>query len=376
MGIMNFIKGELIDVIQWTDDASTDTMVWRFPDEDKEIKRGAQLTVRESQAAVFVNEGEIADVFKPGRYELTTANLPILTTLKSWKYGFESPFKAEIYFINTKQFTDQKWGTSNPIMMRDAEFGMLRLRAYGIYSFRVADPVVFLHEVFGTSQKFDTESITGQLKRSMLSGLTDILGEAKIPALDLAASYDELSQLGLNKLQDRFKAFGLEMVSFYFENISLPEEVEKMLDKKTSMGIIGNMNQYAQFQAAEALRDAAQNEGGGFAGAGVGLGAGAAMGQMMGNMFNQPAAQPSEPMTACAACGAQVKQGVKFCPECGGSMAPKTVSCIQCGNPLKPGAKFCPECGTKQEQSAACPNCGTSVKPGVKFCPECGTKRA
>ncbi|NLY18771.1 MAG: hypothetical protein GX045_07430, partial [Clostridiaceae bacterium] len=169
MGVFDFIKNQLIEVIEWTDDTAG-TMVYRFPVAGKEIKMGAQLTVRESQVAVFVNEGQIADVFQPGRYTLTTQNMPILTKLKSWKYGFNSPFKAEVYFVNTRQFTDQKWGTSNPVMMRDAEFGMLRLRAYGIYSFRVTDPVVFLKEVFGTGSMFDTNSITGQLRRSIVSG--------------------------------------------------------------------------------------------------------------------------------------------------------------------------------------------------------------
>lgn len=382
MGFMDFVKSEFIDVIEWTDDASTNTMVWRFPDNDKEIKNGAQLTVRESQVAVFVSEGQIADVFKPGRYELTTQNIPLLTTLKSWKYGFESPFKAEVYFVNTKQFTDQKWGTTNPIMMRDPEFGMLRLRGFGIYSFKVDDPVVFLKEVFGTNQEFDTESITGQLKRSLLSGLTDILGEAKIPALDLASQYDEISELAKTKLQDRFSSLGFKLVSFFVENISLPEEVEKVLDKRTSMGILGDMNQYAQYQAAEALRDAAQNEGGGFAGAGVGLGAGAAMGNMFGNMFNQQQqtqpVQPTQPVQAsantvtCPKCGAQVNSGAKFCAECGTSMAPPTQKCVKCGASIKQGAKFCPECGAKQQ--LACANCGAELAPNAKFCPECGTK--
>ena len=186
-----------------------------------------------------------------------------------------------MYFVNTRQFTDQKWGTSNPVMMRDAEFGMLRLRAFGIYSFRVADPVVFLKEVFGTGSMFDTNSITGQLKRSIVSGISDLLGETKIPAIDLAMYYDELSERAKERLQSRFTGLGLELVSFFIENISLPEEVEKVLDKRTSMGVIGNIGQYARYQSAEAIRDAAQNEGGGLAGAGVGIGAGASLGKMM-----------------------------------------------------------------------------------------------
>ena len=191
MGLFNFIKSQFIDVIEWSD-TTTDTMVYCFPVQNKEIKMGAQLTVRESQAAIFVNEGQVADVFGPGRYELSTQNMPVLTKLKSWKYGFDSPFKADVYFVNTKQFTDQKWGTSNPIMMRDREFGIIRLRAFGIFSFRVSEPVVFLKEIFGTNQVFDTDSITGQLKRSLISGISDLLGETNIAAIDLARFYEGL----------------------------------------------------------------------------------------------------------------------------------------------------------------------------------------
>jgi membrane protease subunit (stomatin/prohibitin family) len=363
MGIMDFIKGELIDVIEWTDD-SDDRIVYRFPDQDHEIKMGAQLTVRESQAAIFVNEGQIADVFCSGRYELTTQNMPVLTTLKSWKYGFESPFKAEVYFVNTRQFTDQKWGTANPIIMRDAEFGMVRLRAFGIYSFRVTEPAIFLKEIFGTHAQFDTESITGQLRRSIVSGLSDMLGEEKASILDLAANYDELSERAIEKLQPRFTGFGLRLETFYVENISLPEEVEKNLDKRTSMGVIGHMGRYAQYQTAEAIRDAAQNEGGGFAGAGVGLGAGAAMGKMMSEGFN------AQPTVACPKCSSTVPAGAKFCPSCGHSMAPPKKKCVHCGAEIGESAKFCPECG--QKQALTCAKCGKDIKPGAKFCPECG----
>lgn len=376
MGLFDFVKGQFIEVIEWTDD-STSTMVYRFPVQNKEIKMGAQLTVRESQTAVFVNEGLIADVFGPGRYQLATENMPVLTKLKSWKYGFDSPFKAEVYFVNTKQFTDQKWGTTNPVMMRDAEFGMLRLRAFGIFSFKVVDPLKFLKEIFGTNQEFETESITGQLKRSIVSGISDLLGESKVPAIDLAMYYDELSQQAKIKLQPRFDEYGLLLTSFYFENISLPEEVEKVLDKRTSMGVIGNMNQYAQYQAAEAIRDAANNPGG-LAGAGVGLGAGAAMGNMFADsmraMGQQQQNQPQQQETVCPGCSAKVPAGYKFCPSCGKPMASPKVKCIKCGNDMDAGMKFCPECGSQQSIERLCPNCGNKFKSDSKFCPECGTK--
>lgn len=379
MGLFDFAKNQLLDVIEWTD-SSTNLMVYRFPTGNKEIQMGAQLTVRESQVAIFVNEGQIADIFSPGRYELTTANLPVLTKLKSWKYGFDSPFKSEVYFVNTKQFTDEKWGTSNPIMMRDKDFGMLRLRAYGIYSFKVQDAAKFLKEVFGTSATFDKDSITGQLKRSIVSGLTDLIAESKIPALDLAMKYDELSEQAVHKLQERFDIFGFKIISFYIENISLPEEVEAILDKRTSMGVLGDMNQYAQYQTAEAIRDAAKNEGSGFTNAGVGLGAGAAIGNMMGNMLNsnyqnhpqqnsQPAPMPET--EKCPNCQKDIHKGSKFCSFCGQQIVQVNL-CIKCQAPIPDGAKFCLECGAKQE--ITCTKCQAILTSSAKFCPECGSK--
>jgi len=367
--IGNFIRSELINIIEWTDD-STYTMVYQFPVHDNEIKNGAQLTVRPSQAAVFVSEGQIADVFGPGRYTLETGNLPVLSTLKGWKYGFDSPFKAEVYFVNTKQFLDQKWGTKNPIMMRDVEFGMLRLRAFGIYSFSVDDPGKFMKEVFGTNSMYTVDELSGQLKRSIVSGISDLLGESSISALDLAANYDELSQGAKVKLQDRFNPFGLKIMQFFIENISLPEEVEKMLDQRTSMGVLGDMGKFTQYQTAQAIRDAAQNEGGGMAGAGVGLGAGSVLGQAMAQSMNT---SQQKAMVGCPHCGAQIPEGSKFCPSCGKKASVSKVACGNCGAQINEGAKFCPECGQSQAPKK-CTNCGSDMKPGAKFCPECGTK--
>lgn len=321
MGLFSKLTGQLIDVIEWKDD-SADTMVHRYDRNGKEIMMGAQLTVRESQVAVMVNEGRIADVFQPGRYELSTQNMPVMTALQSWKFGFNSPFKAEVYFINTKQFLDQRWGTANPVMMRDAEFGMIRLRAFGIYSFRVSDPVAFLKEVFGTAAYMTVDGVTGQIKRTLVSGLSDAIAQSKIPALDLAANYDELSQYALQTLAPRIAPLGLKLESFVIENISLPDEVEKMMDKRTSMGVLGDLNKYTQFQAAEALRDAAQNTSGA-AGMSAGLGAGAMMAQMMQSAAQQsaaPAAEaaPAEETKFCCECGKKIPRTAKFCPECGG----------------------------------------------------------
>ena len=329
MGILNMLKGQLIDVIEWKDD-SNDTMVHRYENNGKEIMMGAQLTVRESQVAIMVNEGKLADVFQPGRYELSTQNMPIMTALKSWKYGFNSPFKAEVYFINTKQFLDQKWGTSNPVMMRDAEFGMIRLRAFGIYSFRVGDPVAFLKEVFGTTAYMTVEGVTGQIKRTLISGLSDAIAQSKIPALDLAANYDELSQFALNTLAPRIANLGLKLESFVIENISLPDEVEKAIDRRTSMGVVGDLNQYTQYQAAEAMREAANNPAG-MAGLGATMGVGAMMAQTMQGAFNPAQANQAAPAQQQAA-----------------APAGETKFCAECGNRIPRAAKFCPECGAKQ----------------------------
>lgn len=350
MGLFKkIVTSQIIDVIEWKDDTQN-TMVHRYDMDGKEIMMGAQLTVRESQVAIFVNEGQLADVYQPGRYELTTQNMPIMTALKAWKFGFNSPFKSDVYFISTKQFLDRKWGTSNPVMMRDSEFGMIRVRAFGIFAFRVTNPETFLKEVFGTNGMFTVEDVEGQIKRTLVSGLSDAIAESKIPALDLAANYEELSQYALKALSPKVEALGLSLTSFIIENISLPEEVEKSIDKRTSMGVVGDLNKYSQYQAAEAMREAANNNSGGMAGMGVGMGAGAAMGQMFAQSMNagktQGEATPQAATTSCVSCGKAIPVGSRFCPECG---APQNVArkCTNCGAELKPGDNFCPECGQK-----------------------------
>lgn len=298
MALFNKIKqkafGEFIDIIEWTDDTS-DTMIWRFPRYNSEIKNGAQLTVRETQVAVLVNEGQFADVFQPGRHELTTSNMPILTTIRGWKYGFNSPFKVDVYFVNTKQFLNQRWGTANPIMMRDPEFGPIRLRAFGSYNFRVQeDPIPFIKNVAGTSGEFTTEGISEQLRNFVITKFTDYLGESKIAALDLAANMNEFSQELTIGLKDDFAEYGIELTRFLIENISLPEAVEEALDRRTSMGVIGNMTAYTQMQFADSLKDSANNPAGGgnLAGDAMGAGIGLAMaGQMAGQMMNPQAGQ-------------------------------------------------------------------------------------
>ena len=285
---------EFIDIIEWTDDTS-DTMIWRFPRYQSEIKNGAQLTVRETQVAVLVSEGQFADVFQPGRHELTTANMPILTTIKGWKYGFNSPFKVDVYFVNTKQFLNQRWGTANPIMMRDPEFGPIRMRAFGSYNFRIQpDPIPFIRNVAGTSGEFTTEGISEQLRNFVITKFTDYLGESQIAALDLAANLNEFSSELTIALKDDFEAYGIELTRFLVENISLPEAVEEALDRRTSMGVIGNMTAYTQMQFADSLKDAANNPAGGgnLAGDAMGAGIGLAMaGQMAQQMTNPQGSQ-------------------------------------------------------------------------------------
>lgn len=379
MGILDKVKeaamNQFIEVIEWLDDSQS-TLVYRFPIAGQEIKNGAQLIVRESQAAVFVFEGQVADVFTPGKYEIDGGNTPILTKLGAWKYGFNSPFKSEVYFVNTKQFTDLKWGTSNPVMLRDDDFGIVRLRAFGAYSLRVADPAGFIREIAGTNAHFQTEDIDGQLKRSIVTEFSDALGELKIPALDLAAQYKELGESIRAKINEDFKGWGLEVTKFYVENVSLPPEVEAAMDKRASMGALGDAQKYMQFQAADALRDAAQNEGGG-AGLGAGLGAGFAVGGQMANAFGQQAGTAGGTGAAasvpCPSCGKQNAAGVKFCSDCGGKMEIAKVPCVKCGAELREGAKFCSECGSSQEK-AKCANCQFELAAGAKFCPECGTK--
>ena len=278
MGIFDFLSGEFIDVIHWVDD-TRDTMVWRFEREGHEIKYGAKLTVREGQAAVFVHEGQLADVFTPGLYMLETNNMPIMTTLQHWDHGFKSPFKSEIYYVNTTRFNDLKWGTKNPIICRDPEFGPVRLRAFGTYSVKVADPAKFLVEIVGTDGEFTMDEISYQIRNIIVQEMSRSLAKSGIPVLDMAANTRELGQIVAKEISAQIAEYGLVIPELYIENISLPPAVEAVMDKRSSMGVIGNLNEYMQFQAAEALG----REGGG-AGDAMQAGLGAAMGLQMGNM--------------------------------------------------------------------------------------------
>ncbi len=329
MGLWNALRNELIDIIEWTD-SSNDTMVYRFERHDNEIKMGAKLTVRESQVAVFVNEGTLADVFTPGMYTLTTQNIPVLATLKGWKYGFDSPYKAEVYFVNTKQFTDQKWGTKSPVTVSDPRFGMLEIRAFGTFATRVVDAKQFLKEVVGTDGHFTTEEIAGQLRSMVVTRLTSVLGQSGLTADAFAGKIDELSQFCQERVDKECEKYGLKITSFLIENISMPDEVKKEIFELSRLGKI-DMHQLGQLKAAKAIEKAAENPSG-MAGAGMGMGAGYVMAQHMGHMFASPAAaapvaQTPPPLPQAAACWYVAVQG----KQAGPFDASALVSMVQSG---------------------------------------------
>ncbi|TAL36141.1 MAG: hypothetical protein EPN97_06500 [Alphaproteobacteria bacterium] len=279
MGLMNFIKKQFVDVIQWTEDGPG-TLAWRFPFADKEIQNGGQLIVRETQQAVFFNEGVFADKFGPGTHAIKTANLPILTDLKHWDKAFESPFKSDVYFFSKREQIDQKWGTPQPITIRDKEFGPLRIRAFGNYSYVISDVEPFFNKLSGTVEKYTVQDAEGQLRGVVMTALASFLGKSDVAFIDMAGNQQAFSDKLKEAVAPAFKNYGLELKSFFVQSISLPETMEKQLDKLSAMRMFGDLRQYAQFQSADSISVAAANPGG-VAGAGVGLGAGVAMGQMM-----------------------------------------------------------------------------------------------
>lgn len=305
MPIFDFLSGQFIDVIEWTDD-TRDTLVYRFEREGHEIKYGAKLTVREGQVAVFIHEGQLADVFTPGLYMLETNNMPIMTSLQHWDHGFKSPFKSEIYFVSTQRFTDLKWGTKNPVMLRDPEFGPIRLRAFGTYTVRVSDAARFMTEIVGTDGEFTTDEISFQIRNIIVQQFSQTVANSAIPVLDMAANTAEFAKLIAARISDTITQYGLSLPELYIENISLPEAVEAALDKRSSMGILGDMKTYTQFAAAEAMQAAAQNpqgDGGMGAGLGMGLGIGAAQAAFQAGPWGAapvapvaPAAPPPPPV--------------------------------------------------------------------------------
>ena len=316
MTLKQFVVKQFIDVIQWNE-PDEGILVYRYPMQDMEIQNGGQLTVRESQMAAFVNEGKITDVFGPGLHTLNTRNLPVLTDLMNWDKEFESPFKSDVYFFSTHLQIDQKWGTATPITIRDAEFGAVRLRGYGIYSYRIADPRVFFNQVSGTRQAYYMSDLEGQLRNTIVARMTDIFATSKISFLDMAANQTALGRKIEEEMKPSFAALGLELATFVVENISLPEELQKVMDARIGVSMAGDLGKFTQFEAAQSMPIAAANSGGA-AGMGVGLGAGAVMGQSMMAAMTQPAASEAAGVKKfCTDCGKAVPEGAHFCPSCG-----------------------------------------------------------
>ena len=373
----------LLKIIEWADNTDN-TIVYKVDTVKNVIKRGSALTVREGQVAVFCDKGRMADVFEPGYYKLDTDSLPILTSLLSWKYGFESPFKSEVYFVNTRRFTKQRWGTANPILLRDPDFGAIRVRGYGTYSFRVKDAYVFMTELSGSHSSYKTEDITDFIRSMLVMAISDAMGESGISVIDMTGNLMEFSEKVKKSLDKKFAEIGLELSDFNFENVSLPAEVEKAMDENARLGMLRrNADVYTQLAQADAMKEAAKNPGmaGSGMGAGLGLGMGMQMMHAMGNMGNMGnmggmngGFRGAEATKACPKCGAQIVADAKFCPKCGSNVAPAAAGgvCAKCGAALSAGAKFCPECGTPT--SAVCPKCGAKLSARAKFCPECGEK--
>ena len=311
MALMDFIKKQFIDILEWTEDGDG-VLAWRFPMEDREIQNGGSLTVRESQMAVFVNEGKIADVFGPGRYTLTTATLPILTYLQNWDKLFKSPFKSDVYFFSTRQQIDQRWGTSQPVTIRDKDFGAVRLRAFGNYAYRIADPRLFYNEISGTRERYTVTDLDGQLRGLMLQNISDAVGASGTPFLDLAANQVAFAKALQDATAPAFEKLGLKLEMVTMQNVSLPDELQKILDQKIGMGMVGDTAKFMQYQTAQSIPALAAGAGGGngMVGSAVGLGAGVALGQVMANQLGQGLAG-SAPGAPAAAAGAAAAAGVK-----------------------------------------------------------------
>jgi membrane protease subunit (stomatin/prohibitin family) len=332
MSLRDFLSKQFIDVIDWTE-PEDGILAYRYPMQDREIQNGGKLTVRDSQAAVFVNEGKVADEFAPGLYTLNTQTLPILTYLKNWDKAFQSPFKSDVYFFSTRIQTDQHWGTQNPITIRDKEFGAIRLRGFGIYSYHLNVAKTFYNKISGTRDLYRVADLEGQLRNTIIAKMTDAFATSQVPFLDMAANQAALAEKIAEQLKPSFTDYGLTLDGFVVENLSLPDELQKVLDQRISMNVIGDMGRYTQYQVAQSIPIAAANEGGGAAGLGAGLGAGVAIGQAMVDAVKK-SASPS-PIGGAA-------------PPAAGAPSVDTKFCTECGKPIPRSSKFCPECGKPQ----------------------------
>jgi membrane protease subunit (stomatin/prohibitin family) len=330
MSLRDFISKQFIDVIDWVE-PEEGILAYRYPMQDREIQNGGKLTVRDSQFAVFVNGGTVADAFKPGLYTLNTQTLPILTYLRNWDKAFQSPFKSDVYFFSARIQTDQHWGTQNPITIRDKEFGAIRLRGFGIYSYHLSDAKTFYSKISGTRDLYRVADLEGQLRNTIIAKMTDAFATSQVPFLDMAANQGALAQKISEALKPAFTEYGLTLDSFVVENLSLPDELQKVLDQRISMSMLGDMSKYTQYQVAQSIPIAAANEGGGGVGVGAGLGAGMAMGQAMMDAVKKSTTSPGSGAAPVATTPAA---DTKFCSEC--------------GKPAPRSAKFCPECGKPQ----------------------------
>lgn len=356
----------ILDLIEYPD-AREDELVHRIPEHGSgEFRLGSQCVVRESQRAVFFRDGRALDVLGPGRHTLSTANIPLLTGLIGLPFGSKSPFRAEVFYVNIREFIDMKWGTVQPVLYRDKEFGMIRVRAFGTYSMRVKDPQVFVNQVVGTRGSYSTNQIEDFLRSIVLTEFNDMLGNTMTSILDVQSMTRDIATMAQHALTDDFDRLGLELLTFQILAITPPEEVQQRIDERSGMAALGDMNTYMQYQAAQAMGQMGQGggEGGGSLADGAGLGAGLGMGMAMSEMMRQSMQQ-----------GGQQQGGVPAAAAGGGAApAAGTRFCAECGTGLAPGAKFCSNCGTPAPAANACPNCGSAVAPGAKFCQECGTQ--
>jgi membrane protease subunit (stomatin/prohibitin family) len=374
---------QFMEVIEWFDETG-EALVHRYPPSGSgEIKFGAQLVVRENQAAVFFRDGKGLDILGPGRHTLSTQNLPILTKVLSLPWGFTSPFRAEVLFVNLKTFTSLRWGTKDPVAFKDAQLGLVRLRAFGTFTMRVTQPLLFVNSLVGTQGRFDTGHVEDYLREVVVARFNDFLGEFVESLVDLPRSYDEMAVAVKTRLAEDFRKYGVELVDFYINRVTPPEDVQKMIDERSGLAAVGDVDRFLKYKAAKAMGDAAVagGAGGGEASTGLGLGVGAGLGMMLpGMLFRTLGAGPATPETAaargtvnCPACHGDVALDSRFCPHCGHQMV-VIKKCARCGTNLTATDRFCRSCGLDVNAEFRCPSCRAALLPGSRFCVSCGER--